>query len=83
MRYCGIALGPGFAQLCAIGEVRGDEPPVRMSALFYDPGAPGDVAREVAAFPDAVVAIAARPAAGERACDLELRRRGVALAPAS
>lgn len=80
MRYCGIVLGGGaFAQLCMIGEVRESEPPIRMSTVFYEPGPVEDVAAEVAAVPDAIVALAARETGpAQRACDAELRQRGVA-----
>jgi hypothetical protein len=79
VRYCGAAVGPGHAVLCVIGEVRDPEPPIRLSAAFYEPGAAADVAREIEDA-EAVVAIAAAAAPG-RACDEELRRRGVTPAP--
>jgi hypothetical protein len=79
MRYCGAAVGPGHVVLCVIGEVRDPEPPIRLSAAFYEPGPAADVAREIESA-EAVVAIAA-PAARDRACDEELRRRGVPPAP--
>lgn len=83
MQYCGIAVGPEFQHLCALREVRTDEPPVRLAAAFYQPGAVEQVVAQVEAVGDAVVAVASpagEPVAGTdaRACDLELARRGVA-----
>src|SRR5215212_4002183 len=82
MRYCGIVAGGGYQHLCALEEVRTAEPPIRLRATFYEPGAVEQVAEAVRGFGDAVVAIAAplsQPREGRRirACDEELRRRGV------
>jgi hypothetical protein len=78
MRYCGIAVAPGFQQLCAFEEILVEEPPVRLRATFYEPGKPGQVIAQVRALGDVVVAVAAPArAGGERACDRELARRGV------
>jgi len=66
-----------------LDELRTDEPPVRLSALLYEPGSAEDVARELHALEDVVVAVGA-PLAGPRNgrpgrdCDALLLRRGVA-----
>lgn len=77
MRYCGIAVGAEFQHLCVLEEVRADEPPVRLSATFFEPGRVAQVVEQIRMLGDVVVAVAAPRRAGERACDGELRRRGV------
>jgi predicted nuclease with RNAse H fold len=86
MRYCGIVAGGSFVHLCALEEVRVEEPPIQLEALFYEPASPEQVAAEVRAFGDAVVAIAApvggpRNGADSRATDAGLRARGVLPVP--
>lgn len=88
MRYCGIVAGGSYVHLCALEELRVDEPPIRLEALFYEPASPEQVAAEVRAFGDAVVGIAA-PAGGprgdreSRGADIGLRKRGVLPVPYS
>ncbi|MBX5468312.1 MAG: hypothetical protein IRZ21_00245 [Thermoleophilaceae bacterium] len=77
MRYCGIAFAGGHAQLATLEEVRADEPPIRLRATFYEPGAPAGVVRELASLGEVVVAVGAAAGQG-RACDEELARRGIA-----
>lgn len=82
MHYCGIVVAGNYQHLCMLEEVRAPEPPIRLRATFFEPGSAEDVAAEVRAAPEAVVAIGApmgRPSEGRqlRACDSELRRRGV------
>lgn len=82
MRYCGIVARGSFAHLVAFEEVREPEPPIRLEAIFYEPASPEQVAAEIRAFGDAVVAIAApiggpRDEREARVCDSELRGRGV------
>ena len=86
MRYCGVVVGPEFQHLCALEEVRPDEPPVRLRAIFFEPGSVGEVVAGVPALGDVVVAVAspqseAPEAARMRACDAELLRRGVTPQP--
>ena len=82
MRYCGIALGPGFVQLASLEEVLVAEPPVRLRATFYEPGDAELVAAQIHAMGDVVVGIGA--AAGEdRDCDRELAARGIPPLPSS
>jgi predicted nuclease with RNAse H fold len=86
VRYCGIVASGSYVHLCALEELREPEPPIKLEALFYEPASPEQVAAEVRAFGDAVVAIAApvsapredRPA---RVADAALRMRGVLSAP--
>src|SRR5205085_870266 len=78
----GIVGVGAFQVLCTLEEVVAPEPPVRLRATFFEPGSVDHVAAEIRAGGDAVVAIGAplrRPLedADLRACDRELRRRGV------
>jgi hypothetical protein len=82
MRYCGIALGPGFLQLATLEEVLVDEPPVRLSATFYEPGDVDHVAEAVRELGEVVVGIGA-PAGENREADRELAARGVPPLPYS
>src|SRR5690349_18594363 len=76
MRYCGIALGPGFFQLATLEEMLVDEPPVRLRAAFYEPGDLDQVVAAIRALDEAVVGIGA-PAGENRAADRALAQRGV------
>jgi predicted nuclease with RNAse H fold len=80
--YCGIAVGPRYHVLCALEEVRVEEPPIRLGATFYEPGESDAVVGQIQALGDTVVAVGAplsEPAGGRpaRVCDAELERRGV------
>jgi predicted nuclease with RNAse H fold len=83
MHYCGVIATHGTLQLAMLEEVRTPEPPIRLSALFYEPGSAADVARELHTLTDVVVGVGA-PLAGPRNgrpgrdCDALLLRRGVA-----
>ena len=46
-------------QLALLEEVRDPEPPIRLSALFYEPGSPDQVAAELRGLGDVVVGIGA------------------------
>jgi hypothetical protein len=63
-------------QLALLEEVREPEPPIRLSALFYEPGSAGEVAAELAALGDVVVGLGA-PASGGDAAQALLAARGV------
>jgi predicted nuclease with RNAse H fold len=88
MHYCGVVATQGALQLAMLEEVRTPEPPIRLSALFYEPGSAADVARELHTLADVVVGVGA-PLAGPsggrpgRDCDALLLRRGVAPQPAT
>ena len=83
MHYCGVVAMQGSLQLAMLEEVRTPEPPIRLSALFYEPGPADDVARELLTLEEVVIGVGA-PLAGPRNgrpgrdCDALLLRRGVA-----
>jgi len=83
MHYCGVVAMQSSLQLAMLEEVRTPEPPIRLNALFYEPGSAADVARELHTLGDAVIGVGA-PLAGPRNgrpgrdCDALLLRRGVA-----
>jgi hypothetical protein len=55
MHYCGVVHAQGTLQLALLEEVRDPEPPIRLSALFYEPGSPEDVAAELRRLGEIVV----------------------------
>src|SRR4051794_31195987 len=57
MRYCGVVPMQGALQLALLEEVRDPEPPIRLSALFYEPGSPDEVAAELRGLGDIVVGL--------------------------
>jgi predicted nuclease with RNAse H fold len=81
MHYCGVVPTQRALQLAMLEEVRTSEPPVRLSAMFYEPGSAAQVAAELRALGDVVVGVGA-PLAGRREgrpardCDALLGRRG-------
>jgi predicted nuclease with RNAse H fold len=86
MHYCGVVPVRGLLQLAIIEELRAPEPPVQLSALFYEPGSATQVAAELGSLDEVVVGYGApvsEPADGHQAreCDALLHERGVALQP--
>ena len=82
MHYCGIVPMQGALQLAMLEEVRTPEPPVRLSAIFFEPGSAAQVAAELRSLGEVVVAVGAPladPVDGRsrRDCDALLARRGV------
>jgi predicted nuclease with RNAse H fold len=83
MHYCGVVAVQGALQLAMLEEVRTQEPPIRLNALFYEPGSAAEVAHELRTLGDVVIGVGA-PLAGPvngrpgRDCDALLLRRGVA-----
>ena len=83
MHYCGVVPMQRTLQLAMLEEVRTEEPPIRLNALFYEPGSAADVAHELHVLGDVVIGVGA-PLAGPvngrpgRDCDALLLRRGVA-----
>jgi predicted nuclease with RNAse H fold len=63
-------------------EIRAAEPPIRLASAFFEPGSAEQVAAELGALPEAVVAVGA-PLTGTdgRACDQLLQGRGVTPQP--
>jgi hypothetical protein len=57
VHYCGVVPMQRTLQLALLEEVRDPEPPVRLSALFYEPGTPEQVAGELRRLGDVVVGI--------------------------
>jgi predicted nuclease with RNAse H fold len=86
MHYCGIVPTARALQMAMLEEVRASEPPVRLSAIFFEPGSAEQVAAELRSLGDVVVAVGA-PLAGPREerprrdCDALLARRGVTPQP--
>ena len=65
MHYCGVVTAPRGLQLALLEEVRDPEPPIRLSALFYEPGSADQVAEELGTLGDVVVAIGGPASAGD------------------
>jgi hypothetical protein len=61
----------GSLQLALLEEVRDPEPPIRLSALFYEPGTPEQLAAELRTLGDVVVGVGS--GAHELADQLDLR----------
>jgi predicted nuclease with RNAse H fold len=82
MHYCGAVPARGRLQLAMLEEIRAPEPPIRLSAMFFEPGTAAQVAAELRSLGDVVLAVGApladarqgRPA---RECDVALKRLGV------
>ena len=81
MHYSGVVPLQGYLQLAVLEEVRTEEPPIRLSALFFEPGAAEQVAAEILALGDVVVALGApltvHGDGSRRAADAQLAARGV------
>ena len=86
MHYCGAVPMQGRLQLAMLEEVRTPEPPIRLSAIFFEPGSPEQVAAEVRSLGDVVFALGAplngpRPGREARGVDDFLRKLGVVPQP--
>jgi hypothetical protein len=57
MHYCGVVPMQQALQLALLEEVRDPEPPVRLSALFYEPGSAEQLTAELRKLGDVVVGI--------------------------
>lgn len=57
MRYCGVVPMQSTIQLALLEEVRDPEPPVRLTALFYEPGSADDVVAELGRLGEVVVGV--------------------------
>jgi hypothetical protein len=79
MHYCGVVAAQRGLQLALLEEVRDPEPPIRLSALFYEPGSAAQVAQELSGLGDVVVGIGGPVADGDS--QDALAERGVAPAP--
>ena len=82
MHYCGVVPLRGALQLAILEEVRATEPPIRLGALFFEPGSAAQLAAELRSLGDVVVGVGAplrrARAEGVRDCDALLAHRGVA-----
>ncbi|MBN1530061.1 MAG: DUF429 domain-containing protein [Thermoleophilaceae bacterium] len=82
MHYAGGVPLQGWLQLAVLEEVRAAEPPIRLSALFFEPGAAEQVAAEIQALGEVVVGLGAPLSVhgdgSARASDELLAARGVA-----
>lgn len=79
MHYCGVVPMQRSLQLAMLEEVRAPEPPIRLSAIFFEPGSAAQVAAELSSLGEVVVGVGA-PLSGRHP---ELERRGVAPQPES
>lgn len=79
MHYCGIVPMQRELQLAMLEEVRAPEPPIRLSAIFFEPGSAAQVAEELRSLGEVVLGVGA-PLSGRHP---ELERRGVAPQPES
>jgi hypothetical protein len=79
VHYCGIVPMQRRLQLAMLEEVRAPEPPIRLSAIFFEPGSAAQVAEELRSLGDVVAGVGA-PLSGRHP---ELERRGVAPQPES
>jgi hypothetical protein len=75
MHYCGVVPMQRTLQLALLEEVRDPEPPIRLSALFYEPGSAAQVAEEIRALGDVVVGLGAPASGGDT--QEAIARRGV------
>jgi Protein of unknown function (DUF429) len=58
VHYCGIVPMQRMLQLALLEEVRDPEPPIRLSALFYEPGSVEQVTEELRGLGEVVVGVA-------------------------
>jgi predicted nuclease with RNAse H fold len=87
MHYCGAVPMRGRLQLAMLEEVRTPEPPIRLSAIFFEPGSAESVAAELRSLGEVVLALGAplsspRQGREARSVDEFLRKLGVAPQPA-
>jgi hypothetical protein len=57
VHYCGVVPMQRTLQLALVEEVRDPEPPIRLSALFYEPGSAAEIARELRRLGDIIVGV--------------------------
>ena len=57
VRYCGVVPMQSALQLALVEEVRDPEPPIRLTAVFYEPGSANAVAAELRTLRDVVVGL--------------------------
>jgi hypothetical protein len=79
VHYCGVVPMQRELQLAMLDEVRAPEPPIRLSAIFFEPGSADQVAAELRSLGDVVLGVGA-PLSGRHP---ELEQRGVPPQPES
>lgn len=79
MHYCGIVPMQDALQFVMLEEVRDPEPPIRLSAIFFEPGSAAQLAAELRSLGQVVAGVGA-PLSGRHP---ELERRGVPPLPES
>jgi len=57
VRYCGVVPMQRALQLALVEEVRDPEPPIRLTAVFYEPGTPEELASELRTLRDVVAGL--------------------------
>jgi len=57
VRYCGVVPMQRALQLAMVEEVRDPEPPIRLTAVFYEPGTPEELAGEMRTLRDVVAGL--------------------------
>lgn len=57
MHYCGVVPMQNTVQLALLEEVRDPEPPVRLTALFYEPGSAKEVTAELGRLREVVIGV--------------------------
>jgi hypothetical protein len=57
VRYCGVVPMQRALQLALVEEVRDPEPPIRLTAVFYEPGTPEELAVEMRTLRDVVAGL--------------------------
>ena len=57
MRYCGVVPMQRALQLALVEEVRDPEPPIRLTAVFYEPGSADELAAELRTLRDVVAGL--------------------------
>ena len=77
MHYCGVVPAQRTLQLAMLEEVRTPEPPIRLSAIFFEPGSAAQVAAELRSLGEVVVGVGAPLSGGQPV----LERRGVPAQP--
>jgi hypothetical protein len=75
VHYCGIVPMQRMLQLALLDEVRDPEPPIRLSALFYEPGSVEQVAKELRALGDVVIGVSREAEGLVEALDLPVFSR--------
>jgi predicted nuclease with RNAse H fold len=83
VRYCGLVPAGPYLQLATLEEVRLAEPPVKLTARFYEPGSPADVATELRAITatGAIVGVGSPLGPPGRVADKDLLARGIPALP--